>query len=109
MTDKEIESKPSDGRGPGGLFDGSKPGPGRPAGVPNKTTTAIREVFANFVETNAAKAQELFDRVAKDDPAKALELLAKMAEFVLPKLARTETTWGTDAERPPSLIIKRSR
>ena len=42
------------------------------------------------VEANAAKAQELFDRVAADDPAKALDLLARLSEFVLPKLARTE-------------------
>jgi hypothetical protein len=109
MTDKETESKRQEGRGPGGLFDGSKPGPGRPPGVPNKATSQVRQLFADLVETNAGKAQELFDRVAKDNPDKALDLLIRMAEFVLPKLARTETTLETDPERPPALIIKRSR
>ncbi len=65
-------------------------GKGRKPGTPNKTTATVREVFSQFVEANAAKAQELFDRVAAEDPAKALDLLARISEFVLPKLARTE-------------------
>lgn len=67
-----------------------KPGPGRPKGTPNKATADARTVFAQFIEGNVPKAQELWERVAKDDPARALELLAKLGEFVLPKLARTE-------------------
>lgn len=62
---------------------------GRQRGTPNKATAEARNVFAAFVETNAPKAQELFERVAKDDPAKALELLAKLAEFTIPKLSRS--------------------
>jgi len=34
----------------------------------------------------AERVQELFDQVAKKDPAKALDLLAKMSEFVVPRL-----------------------
>ena len=62
---------------------------GRPKGTPNKATADVRSAFAAFVEQNAGKAQELFDRVAKDDPAKALDLLARLAEFVVPKLSRS--------------------
>jgi hypothetical protein len=64
-------------------------GIGRVAGVPNKVTSVVRELFAAFVETNVEKVQELFDRVAKDDPKGALEILVKFSEFVLPKLTRT--------------------
>ena len=42
------------------------------------------------MEANAEEAQDLFNRVAARDPAKALELLARLSEFVIPKLARTE-------------------
>lgn len=65
-------------------------GKGRPKGSPNKATATAREAFAAFVEGNAAKVQSLWNSVARDDPARALEILAKLAEFVLPKLARTE-------------------
>ena len=51
----------------------------------------MRNVFSTVVEHNAGKAQELFDQVTKDDPAKALDLLARLSEFMIPKLARTET------------------
>jgi hypothetical protein len=46
-------------------------------------------VFSAFVEHNAERVQELFDQVAEKDPAKALELLAKMSEFVVPRLSRS--------------------
>jgi hypothetical protein len=63
---------------------------GRPKGVPNKVTKTVREMIAVLVENNIAGAQALYDRVARHNPAKALELLAKFAEFCLPKLNRTE-------------------
>ncbi len=65
-------------------------GKGRVKGNPNKLTRSVREVLATFVEHNAAGAQALYDRVAKKDPKGALEIFAKMAEFVLPKLVRAE-------------------
>lgn len=65
-------------------------GKGRAKGVPNAVTKTAREIFQAFVECNALKLQELFDRVAKKSPAKALSIYAKLAEFVIPKLQRTE-------------------
>jgi hypothetical protein len=62
---------------------------GRQRGTPNKATAEARNVFAEFVDANADKAQELWERVAKEDPAKALDLLAKLAEFTIPKLSRS--------------------
>jgi hypothetical protein len=65
-------------------------GKGRVKGVPNAITKSAREIFSAFIEGNAAKVQELFDRVARKSPAKALSIYAKLAEFVIPKLQRTE-------------------
>jgi len=110
---KESAGKPpetaTDGRDSMGRFDGTVPGPGRPKGSANVATAQAREAFEAFVTNNTQKMQALFDRVAVDDPDKALDLLAKLAEFVLPKLARTETTLSGDSERPPALVIKRAR
>jgi hypothetical protein len=94
-------------KGNKGQFKPGDPRAGRPKGKPNKATTAVREVFAQFVEMNAANVQALFDRVAKDDPAKALDLLARLAEFVIPKLARSETILDGEMTLATRLVIKR--
>jgi hypothetical protein len=71
------------------MAQGRKTGGGSRKGIPNNATRDIRAVFSAFVEHNAERAQELFDQVAEKDPAKALDLLAKMSEFVVPRLSRS--------------------
>ena len=79
------------------------PGPGRPKGVPNKSTEAVRTAIALLLERNSEKMDEWLQLVAygdselgvKPDPGKALDILQKMAEYHIPKLARTEVT-GAD-------------
>jgi hypothetical protein len=99
MTDLKTEEK---------RIGTGKPGPGRPPGCPNKATAAVREAFEAFMQANTEKMQALFDKTAEKDPYKALDLLARFAEFVTPKLARTETKLSGDEEKPAALIIKRS-
>lgn len=73
-------------------------GKGRPRGSPNKSTAEVREAVARLVSMNIEDADEWLSMVAygdeelgvKADPGKALDLLAKISEFHLPKLARTE-------------------
>lgn len=76
---------------------------GRPKGTPNKVTTEFRETVKRLLESNADNMGRWLTMVAegdgtdngKPDPAKALDLLAKLAEYAAPKLARTEHT-GAD-------------
>jgi hypothetical protein len=63
---------------------------GRPKGSPNKTTKEIRDSFQMFVEGNQDKFDEWISRVAEKNPAKAIELVTNLAEYILPKLSRTE-------------------
>lgn len=69
---------------------------GRVAGTPNKATTEFRQTIASLLESNAKNVDLWLQQVAngagesKPDPAKALDLLAKLAEFGAPKLSRAE-------------------
>lgn len=80
-----------------------KPGPGRPKGLANKSTTKAREAIARFVDSSTPRMLAWLDQVAngipdhdiKPNPAKAIELVQSVCEYHVPKLARTETT-GAD-------------
>lgn len=71
---------------------------GRVKGTPNKVTQEFRETVRQLLEDNASNVGRWLTLVAegdgseysRPDPAKALDLLAKLAEFAAPKLGRTE-------------------
>ena len=55
--------------------------------TPNKTTRATREQIVHFLEQHCwPQAEALFDRVAKQNPGRALILMTKLSEFVAPRL-----------------------
>ncbi len=64
---------------------GKRPNAGRPKGTPNHATKEVRQQFEHLLSNNIEKLQSLFDRVAAENPTKAIELILKMSEFVLPK------------------------
>jgi hypothetical protein len=79
-------------------------GKGRPPGTPNKSTTIVREAIANLLDRNSEKMDEWLQLVAygdselgvKPQPDKALDIMQKMAEYHIPKLARTEVVGDKD-------------
>lgn len=66
-------------------------GGGRPAGVPNKSTSAAREAIAAFVEGNVDRLNGWLDAIAVDDPDAAFKAFMSVIEYHIPKLARSET------------------
>lgn len=70
---------------------------GRPKGAPNKVTAQTREVFQQLIEANHDNLALWVAQVAAEDPEKALNIIIKMAEFVVPKMARIEMT-GQDGK-----------
>lgn len=85
---------------------------GRVAGTPNKATKEFRDTVAKVLGDNAENVGLWITRVAdgygenEGDPAKALDLLAKLAEYAAPKLARTEHTGQDGGAINQSLVIE---
>jgi hypothetical protein len=86
-------------------------GRGRPKGTPNRSTTEFRDTIRDLLEGNKdnvskwladiAEGDEEQDR--RPDPYRALDMLAKLAEYAAPKLARTEHVGANDG--PVELTI----
>ena len=70
---------------------------GRPKGAQNKTTKEIREAYQRLVEGNLDNMSLWLARIASEDEEKAFDLMLKLSEYVIPKLARQEVT-GADGE-----------
>ncbi len=70
---------------------------GRKKGSKNKATKEIREAYQKLTEDNLDNMNRWLMQVSHDDPAKAMELMLKLSEYIIPKLARQEIT-GQDGE-----------
>ena len=70
---------------------------GRPKGKPNKTTAEIREAYQKLVEANLTNMTEWLVQVAAENPERAMDLMLKLSEYMIPKLARQEVT-GADGK-----------
>lgn len=70
---------------------------GRPKGSVNKTTKHIREAYQKLTEDNLERMSIWISQVASEDPAKAMDIMIRLSEYILPKLARTELT-GNDGD-----------
>jgi hypothetical protein len=67
---------------------------GRPSGTANKTTKELREILQKIIENNIKTVEKDLRLI---EPEKRVKLLLQMAEFILPKLQRTEVR--TDEEK----------
>jgi hypothetical protein len=79
---------------------------GRPAGSKGKTQAEIKEAFQLLVEGNLPNIESWLKSTALKDPAKALELVIKLSEFVLPKMKATEISGTVEAYPPPRTLTK---
>lgn len=70
----------------------------KPKGAINKTTKDIKEAYRLLIETNIPNLTKWLEQIAADDPAKAINILSNLSEYVIPKLARQEMTGGTKDE-----------
>ena len=74
---------------------------GRKPGVPNKSTTELKQAITAFTSRNADKIDMWLNEI--DDPAKRLDLYFKALEYTMPKLARSELVG--DKEQPIQVVL----
>lgn len=63
---------------------------GRPKGIPNKATSEFKEHLNRLLEESAPQMQEWLKQIAAESPEKAFDILSKFAEYIHPKLSRSE-------------------
>lgn len=78
---------------------------GRQAGTPNKVTREFRETVTRLLESNAENVALWLERVAADDPDKALQRLAQLAEYAAPKLSRAEVKAEVENKGGPTINL----
>lgn len=70
---------------------------GRKKGTPNKTTKQVREAYQKLTEANLDNMSIWLSQIASEDPAKAMDLMLRLSEYIIPKLARQEVV-GNDGQ-----------
>lgn len=71
---------------------------GRPSGAKDKLNKEIREAFQNLVEGNLANIEIWLTATAEKDPAKALDFILKLSEYLVPKLKAVELSTGLNTD-----------
>ncbi len=69
---------------------------GKPKGALNHTTRDIKEAFQYLIERNVDKMEGWLNAIAAKDPAKAIQIICELSEYIVPKLARSEMDLKTN-------------
>lgn len=69
---------------------GNKASKGRPKGIPNKTTTQIKEMIVGLVGTQMEKWPAELEKMMRKDPAEAMKITGKLIDYVLPKQTKID-------------------
>ena len=80
---------------------------GRKKGTPNKSTQTFRDTISKLLEDNSQNVGVWLGRVAEHDPGKALDLMAKLAEYAAPKLSKVEVSADVEVTHGYAFHIER--
>jgi hypothetical protein len=85
---------------------GNPGGPGRPPGLPNKTTQMVRQLFADILENEQENFKEALERLRLESPKDYVQVMTKLSAKFLPDLTVTalQNADGTNIE-PMQIIL----
>ncbi|HUZ58682.1 MAG TPA: hypothetical protein VMU83_07865 [Hanamia sp.] len=75
---------------------------GRPKGVPNKTTTDLRQWINNFIDDNREQIKKDWNSL---EPKDRIFLFEKLLKYSLPTLTSTTLNAVVDVEKKQVMII----
>jgi hypothetical protein len=78
-------------------------GSGKQKGSQNKTTREFKEALNHFIQNSQENLLEWLESI--ELPEKRIDCFVKIAEFVYPKLARTDITSQGEKLQAPQLVI----
>ena len=85
---------------------GNPGGPGRPPGLPNKTTMMVRNLFATILEDEQENFKAALEQLRVESPKDYVQVMTKLSAKFLPDLTVTalQNADGTNLE-PMQIII----
>jgi len=83
-----------------GQFD--KGNPGKPQGAKNKVGSMVKDIISEVTENY--RADKLLDDLNKLKPSTRIYVMAKLWEFIAPKLVRTDMKIDGDIDVGPRTI-----
>jgi hypothetical protein len=78
---------------------------GKARGTTNRVTREFRATIQTLLESNSDNVSLWLADVAGKDPSKALEHIARLAEYAAPKLTRAEVSGPNGGDVPLSVTI----
>jgi hypothetical protein len=84
---------------------GNPGGPGRPPGLPNKTTTMVRKLFADILEAEQDNFRAALEQLRQDSPKDYVQVLTKLSQKFLPDLTVTALQNADGSNIEPVQII----
>ena len=78
---------------------------GRPKGSPNKTTTMIRELFANILENEQEHFMEALETLRTTNPKEYVTVMVKLSQRFLPEMTATALSNADGSNIEPVQIL----
>jgi hypothetical protein len=84
---------------------GNPGGPGRPPGLPNKTTQMVRQLFADILEDEQDNFREALERLRQESPKDYVAVMTKLSAKFLPDMTTTILQNADGSNIEPMQII----
>jgi hypothetical protein len=85
---------------------GNPGGPGRPPGLPNRTTAIVRQLFADILESEQENFKAALEQIRVDSPKDYVTVMTKLSQKFLPDMTTTilQNADGSNIE-PVQIIL----
>jgi hypothetical protein len=84
---------------------GNPGGPGRPPGLPNKTTQMVRNLFATILEDEQENFKAALEQLRQESPKDYVQVMTKLSAKFLPDLTVTALQNADGSNIEPVQIV----